>query len=119
MDWEASVSGVTSEEVCFQKLATVRAHQQPITVLDSEGARVLTGSQDHTLRVLQNITSNGFYLLIVDIYLGLPTGRSVTFVYATWPLWSDYGTIYRQNLAYDVGQRQPRRHALRLGSAYW
>jgi len=56
MDWEASVSGVTSEEVCFQKLATVRAHQQPITVLDSEGARVLTGSQDHTLRVFQKQT---------------------------------------------------------------
>ncbi|XP_059471097.1 sterol regulatory element-binding protein cleavage-activating protein isoform X2 [Neocloeon triangulifer] len=51
MDWEASVSGGISEEVCFQKLATVRAHQQPITVLDSEGARVLSGSQDHTLRV--------------------------------------------------------------------
>ncbi|XP_065352415.1 sterol regulatory element-binding protein cleavage-activating protein [Cloeon dipterum] len=51
MDWEGSVSGSVLEEVCFQKLATVRAHQQPITVLDSEGARVLSGSQDHTLKV--------------------------------------------------------------------
>lgn len=37
---------------CLKKL-THRAHQQAITVLDSEGGRVLTGSQDHTLKVFR------------------------------------------------------------------
>jgi hypothetical protein len=117
MDWEASVSGVTSEEVCFQKLATVRAHQQPITVLDSEGARVLTGSQDHTLRVFHE--EKWLLNLLMKIFSGVPTGGSVTFVHATRPLWSNHGAVHRQNFAHDVGQWQPRRHALRLGFAHW
>ncbi|KAI4480537.1 hypothetical protein M0804_010090 [Polistes exclamans] len=33
------------------KICSHRAHQQAITVLDCEGGRVLTGSQDHTLKV--------------------------------------------------------------------
>ncbi|KAI4501299.1 hypothetical protein M0802_003672 [Mischocyttarus mexicanus] len=33
------------------KIGSHRAHQQVITVLDCEGGRVLTGSQDHTLKV--------------------------------------------------------------------
>ncbi|XP_015600062.1 sterol regulatory element-binding protein cleavage-activating protein isoform X2 [Cephus cinctus] len=39
------------EDLRCMKIASHRAHQQPITVLDSEGGRVLTGSQDHTLKV--------------------------------------------------------------------
>ncbi|XP_012288280.1 sterol regulatory element-binding protein cleavage-activating protein [Orussus abietinus] len=39
------------EDLRCMKIGTHRAHQQPITVLDSEGGRVLTGSQDHTLKV--------------------------------------------------------------------
>ncbi|XP_034937931.1 sterol regulatory element-binding protein cleavage-activating protein [Chelonus insularis] len=37
---------------CIKK-GSHRAHQQAITVLDSEGGRVLTGSQDHTLKVFR------------------------------------------------------------------
>lgn len=37
---------------CIKK-GSHRAHQQAITVLDSEGGRVVTGSQDHTLKVFR------------------------------------------------------------------
>jgi len=52
VDWESIVNHEDSDEDlrCIQ-LNTTRAHQQPITVLDSEGGRVLTGSKDHTLKV--------------------------------------------------------------------
>jgi len=47
-------------------LTTLKAHQQPITCLDSEGGRILTGSQDHCLKVrewyfLMNIQLYGVY----------------------------------------------------------
>ncbi|XP_012252105.2 sterol regulatory element-binding protein cleavage-activating protein isoform X2 [Athalia rosae] len=41
----------TKDNLRCMKIGSHRAHQQPITVLDSEGGRVLTGSQDHTLKV--------------------------------------------------------------------
>ncbi|KAG5316607.1 SCAP protein, partial [Pseudoatta argentina] len=41
----------TEEDLLCMKIGSHRAHQQAITVLDSEGGRVLTGSQDHTLKV--------------------------------------------------------------------
>ncbi|XP_046420988.1 sterol regulatory element-binding protein cleavage-activating protein isoform X1 [Neodiprion fabricii] len=41
----------TEDNLRCMKIGSHRAHQQPITVLDSEGGRVLTGSQDHTLKV--------------------------------------------------------------------
>lgn len=52
VDWETIVNHEDGDEDlrCIQ-LNTTRAHQQPITVLDSEGGRVLTGSKDHTLKV--------------------------------------------------------------------
>jgi hypothetical protein len=52
MDWDTIRDREGSDEDlrCIQ-LKTTRAHQQPITVLDSEGGRVLTGSKDHTLKV--------------------------------------------------------------------
>ncbi|ODM95859.1 Sterol regulatory element-binding protein cleavage-activating protein [Orchesella cincta] len=34
-------------------LATLKAHQQPIVCLDCEGGRLLTGSQDHTIKVFR------------------------------------------------------------------
>ncbi|KDR22117.1 Sterol regulatory element-binding protein cleavage-activating protein [Zootermopsis nevadensis] len=54
MDWNTIRDRKGSDEDlrCIQ-LKTVRAHQQPITVLDSEGGRVLTGSKDHTLKVFR------------------------------------------------------------------
>ncbi|KAK0079274.1 hypothetical protein PV325_001450 [Microctonus aethiopoides] len=42
-----------NEDLHCLKKSTHRAHQQAITVLDSEGGRVLTGSQDHTLKVFR------------------------------------------------------------------
>ncbi|XP_060518686.1 sterol regulatory element-binding protein cleavage-activating protein isoform X2 [Cylas formicarius] len=42
---------LTSEDLRCNKIASVRAHQQSITCLDCEGGRILTGSQDHTLKV--------------------------------------------------------------------
>lgn len=41
----------TEEDLRCMKISSHRAHQQAITVLESEGGRVLTGSQDHTLKV--------------------------------------------------------------------
>nr|XP_050850645.1 sterol regulatory element-binding protein cleavage-activating protein [Vespula vulgaris]XP_050850646.1 sterol regulatory element-binding protein cleavage-activating protein [Vespula vulgaris]XP_050850647.1 sterol regulatory element-binding protein cleavage-activating protein [Vespula vulgaris]XP_050850648.1 sterol regulatory element-binding protein cleavage-activating protein [Vespula vulgaris]XP_050850650.1 sterol regulatory element-binding protein cleavage-activating protein [Vespula vulga len=41
----------SEEDLRCMKIGSHRAHQQVITVLDSEGGRVLTGSQDHTLKV--------------------------------------------------------------------
>ncbi|KAJ4442079.1 hypothetical protein ANN_11945 [Periplaneta americana] len=54
VDWESINKGEDSDEDlrCI-RLNTTRAHQQPITVLDSEGGRVLTGSKDHTLKVFR------------------------------------------------------------------
>lgn len=49
MDFNNSMQ--TEEDLRCMKIGSHRAHQQAITVLDSEGGRVLTGSQDHTLKV--------------------------------------------------------------------
>ncbi|EZA50256.1 Sterol regulatory element-binding protein cleavage-activating protein [Ooceraea biroi] len=49
MDFNNSMQ--TEEDLRCMKIGCHRAHQQAITVLDSEGGRVLTGSQDHTLKV--------------------------------------------------------------------
>lgn len=46
----------TEEDLRCIKISSHKAHQQAITVLDSEGGRVLTGSQDHTLKVYRYIS---------------------------------------------------------------
>jgi hypothetical protein len=52
MDWDSiMMRDGSDEDLRCIRLITTRAHQQPITVLDSEGGRVLTGSKDHTLKV--------------------------------------------------------------------
>lgn len=53
LDWDAMVSRGEEEDIRCVRLHSYRAHQQPITVLQTEGGRVLTGSQDHTLKVLR------------------------------------------------------------------
>lgn len=53
MDFNNSMQ--TEEDLRCMKIGSCRAHQQAITVLDSEGGRVLTGSQDHTLKVYRYI----------------------------------------------------------------
>lgn len=45
----------SEEDLRCMKISSYKAHQQAITVLDSEGGRVLTGSQDHTLKVYRYI----------------------------------------------------------------
>lgn len=50
----------TEEDLRCMKIGSHRAHQQAITVLDSEGGRVLTGSQDHTLKVYRYVQSNRY-----------------------------------------------------------
>ncbi|KAG8239294.1 hypothetical protein J437_LFUL019075 [Ladona fulva] len=51
LDWDAVLQ--SDEDIRCVCIGTVRAHQQPITVLDSEGGRIITGSQDHTLKVFR------------------------------------------------------------------
>ncbi|XP_071451860.1 sterol regulatory element-binding protein cleavage-activating protein, partial [Hetaerina americana] len=51
LDWDSILQ--SDEDIRCVRLGSVRAHQQPITVLDSEGGRILTGSQDHTLKVFR------------------------------------------------------------------
>ncbi|XP_034230725.1 sterol regulatory element-binding protein cleavage-activating protein isoform X1 [Thrips palmi] len=53
LDWDAMVSRGEEEDIRCVRLHSTRAHQQPITVLQTEGGRVLTGSQDHTLKVFR------------------------------------------------------------------
>lgn len=40
-----------SEEIHCARIAVLRAHQQPITELHIDGGRILTGGQDHILKV--------------------------------------------------------------------
>lgn len=42
---------------------TVRAHQQPINCVDCEGGRIVTGSQDHTLKVYRVENGDLLYTL--------------------------------------------------------
>lgn len=41
----------STEGLCCVRLNMIRAHQQPISVLECDGRRILTGSQDHTIKV--------------------------------------------------------------------
>lgn len=59
------------EDLRCLKKGTHRAHQQAITVLDSEGGRVLTGSQDHTLKVFRYKTVIGCSIVIMQTILPL------------------------------------------------
>lgn len=45
------------------RLNWARAHQQPISVLDAEGGRVVTGSQDHCVKVWRLETLTAMYSL--------------------------------------------------------
>ncbi|CAH0556664.1 unnamed protein product [Brassicogethes aeneus] len=53
----------TDEDFRCLKLATIKSHQQPITCLDCEGGRILSGSQDHTLKVHRLDDGNPMYTL--------------------------------------------------------
>lgn len=45
----------TEEDMRCIKISTQRAHQQVITVLDSDHGHVITGSQDHILKVYRYV----------------------------------------------------------------
>lgn len=45
------------------RVATVKAHQQPIKCMETEGGRVVTGSQDHTLKVFRLEDGSSLYTL--------------------------------------------------------
>lgn len=47
------VNFLCSSEVVCVRIAQCRPHQQPITEMHSEGGRILTGGQDHVLKVLE------------------------------------------------------------------
>ncbi|GLV41628.1 SREBP cleavage activating protein [Carabus blaptoides fortunei] len=51
------------EDLRCIRLNTTKAHQQPITAIDSEGGRVLSGSQDHTLKVYRLEDASPLYTL--------------------------------------------------------
>jgi WD40 repeat protein len=47
--------------MCLVNYSTVPAHQQPITVFVCEGGRVVTGGQDHVVKVLKVETGVGVF----------------------------------------------------------
>lgn len=49
--------------IVLVRLSWARAHQQPISVLDCEGGRVVTGSQDHCIKVWRLDTLTALYSL--------------------------------------------------------
>ncbi|XP_076269719.1 SREBP cleavage activating protein isoform X2 [Rhynchophorus ferrugineus] len=52
-----------TEDLKCIKLLSVKAHQQPITCLDCEGGRIVTGSQDHTVKVYRVDNCEPLYTL--------------------------------------------------------
>ncbi|XP_017777723.1 PREDICTED: sterol regulatory element-binding protein cleavage-activating protein isoform X2 [Nicrophorus vespilloides] len=51
------------EDMRCVKMLSAKAHQQPITCLDCEGGKVVTGSQDHTLKVFRLEDGKHLYTL--------------------------------------------------------
>ncbi|CAH4038841.1 unnamed protein product [Pieris brassicae] len=54
MTFSYEVENSDGEEVVCVRVAHCRPHQQPITELHAEGGRVLTGGQDHVLKVFSS-----------------------------------------------------------------
>ena len=54
---------LNGEEVRCIWLTTLRAHQQPITCMESMGVQVVTGSQDHSLKVFRLHDTSHLYTL--------------------------------------------------------
>lgn len=52
-----------NDEMKCLKVLSIRAHQQPITCLECEGSKVVTGSQDHTLKVFKMDDGTPLYTL--------------------------------------------------------
>ncbi|CAG9781801.1 unnamed protein product [Diatraea saccharalis] len=52
-----------AEEVVCVRVAQCRPHQQPITEMHSEGERILTGGQDHVLKVFSSTDLSALFTL--------------------------------------------------------
>ncbi|XP_072931147.1 sterol regulatory element-binding protein cleavage-activating protein [Epargyreus clarus] len=52
-----------ADEVVCVRLAHCRPHQQPITELQSEGGRILTGAQDHVLKIFSSTELTALFTL--------------------------------------------------------
>lgn len=93
LGWDSMVSRADEEDMRCVRLHSTRAHQQPITVLQTEGGRVLTGSQDHTLKVFQKLKNVSSFLSFFGNYnygfflVGIPFRRSAPFIHTPWTLW--------------------------------
>ncbi|XP_053624059.1 sterol regulatory element-binding protein cleavage-activating protein [Plodia interpunctella] len=59
--YEAELSD--GEEIICQRIAQCRPHQQPITEMQTEGARVVTGGQDHVLKVFSSADLSPLFTL--------------------------------------------------------
>lgn len=82
------------------------AHQKPITVLRAAAGRVVTGSQDHTVRVTKRRTtalrtcSDLVFPSVMFTYescvfcSGLPAGGLVLPVHSAGSLWRDHSHLY-------------------------
>lgn len=53
----------SKEDMRFIKIISKKAHQQQIACLETEGGRVVTGSQDHTLKVFRLEDGGHLYTL--------------------------------------------------------
>nr|XP_023029446.1 sterol regulatory element-binding protein cleavage-activating protein-like [Leptinotarsa decemlineata] len=62
-DHDLPIQTDSEEDLRCIKLQTIKAHQQPITCLDCEGSKILTGSQDHTLKVFRLDDGSPLYTL--------------------------------------------------------
>ncbi|XP_063633942.1 sterol regulatory element-binding protein cleavage-activating protein [Cydia splendana] len=51
------------DEIVVQRIAQCRPHQQPITEMHSEGGRILTGGQDHVLKVFSSAELSPLFTL--------------------------------------------------------
>lgn len=96
-----------------------QGHQQPITCMEVVGNTVLTGSQDHTLKVLTDFRLVHLHLRILTIrFAGFQIRFSQFSVYIAWPLRTHNKYIHRSLSKRNRRFRFTRRSTMCLGSHY-
>ncbi|CAH0401898.1 unnamed protein product [Chilo suppressalis] len=63
MSYPYNTELIDTEEVVCVRVAQCRPHQQPITEMQSEGERILTGGQDHVLKVFSSTDLSALFTL--------------------------------------------------------